>query len=77
MFNKLYYDLNKKRQDIYLFNIKIFQERKFGNALVVGISRYPRKVTRKDFANKKKFERRTTVKPFVKYVNLNHLMPTR
>ena len=26
---------------------------------------------------KKKIMKRTTVKPFVKYVNLNHMMPTR
>jgi large subunit ribosomal protein L27e len=26
---------------------------------------------------KKKILKRTTVKPFVKYVNLNHIMPTR
>ena len=27
--------------------------------------------------SKKRVLKRTTVKPFVKYVNLNHLMPTR
>lgn len=27
--------------------------------------------------NKKKFIKRTSVKPFVKYVNQNHVMPTR
>jgi large subunit ribosomal protein L27e len=26
---------------------------------------------------KKKIQKRTTVKPFVKYVNYNHIMPTR
>merc|ERR1719461_2434314 len=27
--------------------------------------------------SKKKISRRTRVKPFVKYINYNHLMPTR
>merc|ERR1712050_236364 len=51
------------------------QDRKFPHALVAGINRYPRKV-HKNYS-KKKFEKRTKIKPFLKYVNLNHLMPTR
>ena len=39
------------------------------------MQRYPRKVTKK--MGSKKVQKRTTVKPFVKYVNLNHIMPTR
>jgi large subunit ribosomal protein L27e len=49
--------------------------RKFANALVVGVARQPRNVHRR--TSKKQFLKRTTVKPFVKYVNFNHLMPTR
>jgi large subunit ribosomal protein L27e len=49
--------------------------KKFGHALVAGIDRYPRKVTRS--MNKKKVEKRTKVKPFVKVLNFNHLLPTR
>lgn len=49
--------------------------RKFSNALVVGVARNPRNVHRR--TSKKQFLKRTTVKPFVKFVNFNHLMPTR
>merc|ERR1712224_158640 len=51
------------------------KERKFGHALVAGIERHPKKVTKK--MNKKKISKRNNIKPFVKYVNLNHIMPTR
>lgn len=47
----------------------------FGHALVAGIERYPSKVTRS--MSKKKVAVRSKVKPFVKVVNYNHLMPTR
>lgn len=43
--------------------------------LVAGIDRYPRKVTRS--MGKNKLKKRSKVKPFVKYVNYNHIMPTR
>lgn len=41
----------------------------------MGIDRYPRKVTRKMGA--KKIEKRSKIKPFVKCINYNHLLPTR
>lgn len=47
----------------------------FPHALVAGIERYPSKVTRR--MSKKKQTKRSTVKPFIKTVNYNHLMPTR
>merc|ERR1712113_1354978 len=50
-------------------------DRKFPHALVAGIDRYPRKVHKA--MSKKKFEKKTKIKPFVKYVNLNHMMATR
>ncbi|KAJ8559161.1 hypothetical protein ON010_g8284 [Phytophthora cinnamomi] len=50
-------------------------DRKFGHAIVAGIDRYPRKVTRA--MGKNKLKKRSKVKPFVKYVNYNHIMPTR
>ena len=50
-------------------------ERRFPHALVVGIDRYPRKITRSMSAEKTK--KRSKVKPFVKYINVTHLMPTR
>ncbi len=43
--------------------------------LVVGIARHPHAVKRR--ISKKKFIRRTCVKPFIKCVNQNHVMPTR
>ena len=43
--------------------------------MVAGIERYPLKVTRR--MSTKKIERRARVKPFVKFVNYNHLIPTR
>ena len=43
--------------------------------LVAGIDRYPRKVVKA--MSKKKIEKRTKIKPFIKAVNFNHLMPTR
>lgn len=42
---------------------------------VAGIDRYPKKVIRA--LGKKKLEKRSKVKPFVKVINFNHLMPTR
>merc|ERR1712007_304890 len=49
--------------------------RKFPHALVAGVERCPRKVTKK--MSKKKQERKSTIKPFVKYVNYNHMLATR
>mmetsp|Transcript_7 Transcript_7/g.6 ORF Transcript_7/g.6 Transcript_7/m.6 type:complete len:133 (-) Transcript_7:1-399(-) len=51
------------------------KSRPFGHAMVAGIDRAPLKVTRK--MSKKKITKRSKVKPFVKYVNYNHMMPTR
>ncbi len=42
---------------------------------MAGIERYPLRVTAKMSA--KKIDRRTKLKPFVKYVNYNHVIPTR
>ena len=47
----------------------------FAYAIVAGIERYPSKVTRR--MGKKTVEKRSRVKPFIKVVNYNHLMPTR
>ena len=49
--------------------------RPFGHALVAGVDLAPLKVTKK--MSKKKIAKRTRVKPFVKYMNYNHIMPTR
>merc|ERR1712076_114153 len=51
------------------------QDRLYGHALVAGIDRYPRKVTKS--MGKKKVAKRNKMKCFVKVVNYNHMMPTR
>ncbi|RMZ77960.1 hypothetical protein DV738_g4115, partial [Chaetothyriales sp. CBS 135597] len=47
----------------------------FSYALVAGIERYPSKVTRR--MGTKRAEKRSKVKPFIKRINYNHIMPTR
>lgn len=47
----------------------------FPHAVVVGIEKGPQRITKAHDA--KQIARRTKVKPFVKLVNYNHLMPTR
>mmetsp|Transcript_12225 Transcript_12225/g.29061 ORF Transcript_12225/g.29061 Transcript_12225/m.29061 type:complete len:145 (-) Transcript_12225:83-517(-) len=49
--------------------------RKFSHALVAGIGRNPRKVSKT--MSQKKLKKRSKIKPFVKCVNFMHLMPTR
>merc|ERR1712226_1279662 len=51
------------------------QDRPYEHALVAGIERYPRKVTKK--MSKKKIARRSKIKPFIRVINLKHVMPTR
>ncbi|XP_068654295.1 large ribosomal subunit protein eL27x-like [Aristolochia californica] len=51
------------------------RDRSYGHCLVAGISKYPKKVIRKDSA--KKTAKKSRVKAFVKLVNYNHIMPTR
>jgi hypothetical protein len=59
--------------------VKTFDEgtdgRRYGHAIVAGIARAPLKV--KKGMDEKKVEKRSRVKPFLKLVNFNHLMPTR
>ncbi|VDD83034.1 unnamed protein product [Mesocestoides corti] len=50
-------------------------EKPYGHALVVGIDRYPRRILRR--MGKKRVESRSKIKPFIKLLNYNHLMPTR
>lgn len=50
-------------------------DKPYGHALVAGIDRYPRKVTRR--MGKKKIGKMSKIKPFIKVLNYNHLMPTR
>mmetsp|Transcript_6362 Transcript_6362/g.16244 ORF Transcript_6362/g.16244 Transcript_6362/m.16244 type:complete len:165 (+) Transcript_6362:75-569(+) len=59
--------------------LKTFEDgsstRKFQHMLVAGIDKGPKKVTKA--MHKKKVENRTKIRPFVKMVNYNHVMPTR
>ncbi|KAL1310737.1 hypothetical protein AAFC00_000990 [Neodothiora populina] len=47
----------------------------FPHALVAGIERYPQPITRR--MGKTRVAKRSKVKPFIKVVNYNHIMPTR
>lgn len=47
----------------------------FPHAVVAGVERYPLKVTRS--MSSKRMAKRNKVKPFIKVINYNHLMPTR
>ncbi|UKJ90110.1 60S ribosomal protein L27 [Theileria orientalis] len=51
------------------------KRRPYLNCLVAGVEKAPMKVTKK--MSPKKVEKRLKLKAFVKYVNVNHLMPTR
>lgn len=50
-------------------------DKPFSQALVAGISRYPRRVVRR--MRKDKIKKSIRIKPFIKCINYNHLMPTR
>lgn len=50
-------------------------DKQYGHALVAGIDRYPRRVHKR--MGKAKIHKRSKIKPFVKILNYNHLMPTR
>ncbi|KAI6248477.1 60S ribosomal protein L27-A [Erysiphe necator] len=47
----------------------------YPHALVAGIERYPLQVTRR--MSKTRQAKRSKVKPFIKVINYNHIMPTR
>merc|ERR1712096_318412 len=51
------------------------KERSYGHALVAGIDKYPLKIRRS--MSKKRQAFRSRVRPFIKIVNHNHIMPTR
>ncbi len=50
-------------------------EKKYGHALVAGIDRYPKRIFKA--MKKSKQDKKTKIKPFVKSLNYNHIMPTR
>lgn len=59
--------------------LRVFEEgtkdRKFGHILVAGLDKAPRRTLKKMSADKK--EKRMKVTPFVKFINMQHVMPTR
>jgi large subunit ribosomal protein L27e len=50
-------------------------EHKFGHALVVGLQKSPLAVSKTQ--SKKAILKRSRVKPFIKFINYQHMMPTR
>ncbi|KAI1704839.1 ribosomal l27e protein family domain-containing protein [Ditylenchus destructor] len=50
-------------------------ERPYGHALIVGIDKYPLKVTKR--MGKKTVAKRSKTRPFIKVVSLQHCLPTR
>jgi len=50
-------------------------DKRFPHALVAGIERYPKKITKK--MTQKRINLRSKIKPFLKVINYNHVMPTR
>merc|ERR1712169_64310 len=64
----------RRTPDLKMKFLKVDQGTKqhpFSYALVAGIERYPSKVTRR------MGKKRSKVKPFIKMINYNHIMPTR
>lgn len=59
--------------------VKVYDEgatgHPYGCALVAGIDKYPLAVTKS--MGKKKIQKRSHVKPFLKLINYTHLLPTR
>lgn len=51
-------------------------DKRFAHCLIAGLARNPRKVT-KSMPKAKVEKRSKTMKPFVKYVNVRHVFPTR
>jgi large subunit ribosomal protein L27e len=51
------------------------KEVKFRRALIAGVKKYPKKVT--NSMGKKKIAKKSSLKVFVKAVNLAHVLPTR
>ena len=51
------------------------RERSFPHLLVAGMATNPKKVSKK--MSEERIAKRIRIKPFVKYVNMNHVMPTR
>ncbi|EGF78095.1 hypothetical protein BATDEDRAFT_26801 [Batrachochytrium dendrobatidis JAM81] len=51
------------------------KERPYPHAIITGVERYPLRIT--SSMSQKKVARRSKIKPFIKVINFNHMMPTR
>jgi large subunit ribosomal protein L27e len=77
------FEMNRKGECLRrILQVVIIQPQDTGNkshpyphALVAGIERYPSQITRR--MSKTRQAKRSKVKPFIKVINYNHLMPTR
>ena len=71
--------LNGRRAGKKAVVVKNFDEgrkgKAFPHALVAGVERAPLRVAKR--MSKQKIQRRSRVKPFVKVINYNHILPTR
>ncbi|UYV77779.1 CYP4V2, partial [Cordylochernes scorpioides] len=63
-----------KKAIIVKNNDKGNRETLYGHALVAGVDRAPRKITKR--MNKKKQAKKSRIKPFMRVYNYNHLLPT-
>mmetsp|Transcript_16107 Transcript_16107/g.23894 ORF Transcript_16107/g.23894 Transcript_16107/m.23894 type:complete len:143 (-) Transcript_16107:46-474(-) len=77
--NKVVILLNGRRAGKKAIVVKVHEsgtpQRKYMHAFVVGLDKYPSRVNKK--MPKKKILKRTKCSPFVKYVNVSQIMPTR
>jgi len=64
-----------KKGVIVKVNMEGTKSRPFSHCLVVGLQKSPQKVKRK--MSEKQLKRANSVRPFAKYINTTHLMPTR
>jgi large subunit ribosomal protein L27e len=65
----------KKAVVVKAFDDSSSADKRYAHCLIAGIDRHPRKITKS--MTKKKIEKRSKMKPFVKYVNVRHVFPTR
>eukprot|EP00164_Ancoracysta_twista_P000928 GFYU01001217.1.p1 GENE.GFYU01001217.1~~GFYU01001217.1.p1 ORF type:complete len:160 (-),score=46.53 GFYU01001217.1:126-536(-) len=65
----------KKAVIVKSFDEGVSGGRGYGHCVVAGVKQYPLKVNAG--MGKKRLEKRSRVKPFIKVVNYTHIMPTR
>merc|ERR1719493_368208 len=63
------------KKGVIVKNVESSKKRKFAHCLVVGLQKPPKTVKKR--RNKKSKRRANSIRPFAKYVNVRHLMPTR